>query len=787
MTAYILTLSLSTIAGNVATKALPAPGSSAPLPTIASGLGRTLDEVDEEIDYTLFSDGMPSEAIVIINGQEFRGLNAQGDAHVKSPKLEAENVKVKVGSGYVAKVTVDQANRQIDVQFTQLFTPTTGVEAARQYPYILRTPTAYVKKTGDDLSHTTNRSEADKFIFVEKAYGQYYIYDLSAGCYVYYTSAQNGGHAEATAKSHVSYTPHAEEANTWQLLSLSDETAAIIPGSVESPNPSSPAWNFTGGIKDSCVLNLWTASDAGSAWEFIDPTAASLPSATLLYAQPGAQYIHKLVTHEGDVVSSVDFGSISTLYLKEDRIDRGNKYKYVAGIAPKEEGEYAYTVNLTGADGEEKQTKIRLVVSSHLQSPTPMMGWLTWNWFARAISHDKMVEIAKGMERYGLIDAGFNTIVLDDAWATQESDKAKLTYDPAKFPEGIGGLKTALKAINGKLKIGIYSDAGSMTCENYQPGSYGFENQHLALFDSWGVDMLKYDYCNSEASTKVSYSRMGEAVAALNERRKEKGEAPFVYNICEWGKTQPWTWGAAAGGCSWRSTSDAREDWIGNPSRPGVMGGVDETRRLWMYAGVNRFNDLDMMCIGLHGLGGPSNNTAGHQTNGGKITGLTDAQARTQMSLWSMLASPLALTCDLRETPKGEANSDQPMPHPLITEADVQTLTNKEILAINQDALGQQAEYMEALSTGTTDYSSTGYDVFVKDLTDSRIAVSITNRATSPASVPAIPLADIYLRANSLYICREVWSQSEEEIENTLSVGSLGPCETRVYVLSKKE
>ena len=190
------------------------------------------------------------------------------------------------------------------------------------------------------------------------------------------------------------------------------------------------------------------------------------------------------------------------------------------------------------------------------------------------------------------------------------------------------------------------------------------------------------------------------------------------------------------------------------PSRPGVIGGVDETRRLWMYAGVNHFNDLDMMCIGLHGLGGPSNNTAEHQTNGGKITGLTDAQARTQMSLWSMLASPLALTCDLREAPKGEANSDQSMPHPLITEADVQTLTNQEILAINQDALGQQAEYMEALSTGTTDYSPSGYDVFVKDLTDSRIAVSITNRATSAASVPAIPLTAICLTVQgSLLVC----------------------------------
>lgn len=785
--AYILALALNTIAGNVATQTSSSAKTYYHFRPMASGWEERIDEADAEHDYTLFSDGMPSEAVVIINGQEFRGLNAQGDSHIKSAKLETANVKVKVGGGYVAKVSVDNANYQIDVKFIQLFTPTISVDAERQYPYILYTPAAFVKKTEENLSHTTHRSKADKFIFIEKTYGQYYIYDQTANCYIYYTIAQNGGNAKTTTNSHVRYTAHADEANTWQLLCLSDETIAIIPGSVADPSTSSPAWNFTGGIEDGSMLNLWTASDANSAWEIIDPAAASMPCASLMYALPGAQYLHKLTTHEGETVSSVDFGSISTLSLKEDRIETGNKYKYVAGVAPKAEGEYAYTVNLVGADGEEKQAKIRLVVSSHLQSGTPMMGWLTWNWFARAISHDKMVEIAKGMERYGLIDAGFNTIVLDDAWAKQESDKAKLTYDPIKFPEGISGLKSALKAINRKLKIGIYSDAGSMTCENYQPGSYGFENQHLALFDSWGVDMLKYDYCNSEASTKVSYTRMGEAVAALNETRKAKGEVPFVYNICEWGKTQPWTWGAAAGGSSWRSTSDAREDWIGNPSRPGVIGGVDETRRLWMYTGVNHFNDLDMMCIGLHGLGGPSNNTAEHQTNGGKITGLTDAQARTQMSLWSMLASPLALTCDLREAPKGEANSDQSMPHPLITEADVQTLTNQEILAINQDALGQQAEYMEALSTGTTDYSPSGYDVFVKDLTDSRIAVSITNRATSAASVPAIPLTAIYLKANTRYICREIWSQTEGEIENTLSVGSLNPCETRVYVLSKKE
>lgn len=515
-------------------------------------------------------------------------------------------------------------------------------------------------------------------------------------------------------------------------------------------------------------------------------TAGSMPCATLMYALPGAPYLHKLVANEGEMVTGVDFDTnLSTLTLKEDRIAVGNKYKYISGTAPTVEGEYSYIVKTKSANNEKEfLTKVRLIVDSHMQSPTPMMSWLTWNWFARSISHDKMVEIAKGMEKYGLIDAGFNTIVLDDAWAKPTSDKNDLTYDVAKFPVGISGLKAALKEINSKIKIGIYSDAGTMTCENYQPGSYGHEAQHIALFDSWGVDMLKYDFCNSEADSKTSYSQMGKVINKLNEERKAKGAIPFVFNICEWGKTEPWTWGAEAGGSSWRATSDAREDWIGDNSLPGVIGGVDVVRRLWMYAGVNRFNDLDMMCIGLHGLGGPSNYTLGHKQNGGKIVGLNDAQSRSQMSLWCMLASPLALTCDLRETPMGEANSNQTMPNPLITKSDIETLTNAEILAINQDPLGQQAEYMEAISTGNTNYSNHGYDVYVKDLVNGRIAVSVTNRGGSEIVVPAINLTDIYLQSNVVYTAREIWSKKEANIKKVLNVGTLKPYETKVYVLS---
>ena len=749
-------------------------------------------EVGVTHKYTLFSDGMPSTASVTIKGQTFTGLNAQGSQSISiEGDLQASDVKVNVGNGCAAKVTIDNANYQVDFKFVQFFNPTESVDAEVKYSYLLHMPQAYIKMINNDLHHTTTRGEADKFIFIEDAknLGKYYIYDLSANCYLYYTSTNNGSGVDNTSQSNVRYTTNISEAKTWQLYYLSDETVAIIPGEIADPTSSSASLNFTGGIGNNKnkVLNLWSADDSNSAWQIIDPTAGSMPCATLMYALPGAPFIHKLVPNQGETVTSVDFGTdLPGFELKEDRLTVGNRYKYVSGTAPTTEGEYVYTVKTRAGDSEEEtSTKVRLIVDEHMQSPTPMMAWLTWNWFARSISHEKMVEIAKGLEKHGLIKAGFNTIVLDDAWAVNTTDKNALNYDANKFPKGISGLKEDLKKINDKLKVGIYSDAGSLTCENYQPGSFGYEEQHIKLFDEWGVDMLKYDFCNHQASAKISYSQMGKVIAALNKKRKTENKVPFVFNICEWGQNQPWTWGAEVGGSSWRATSDAREDWIGTSSLPGVIGGVDAVRRLWMYAGVNRFNDLDMMCIGLHGLGGPSNHIASHPSNGGTITGLNEAQARSQMSLWCMFASPLALTCDLRETPQGEANSGVTVPKSLITDADIKTLTNAEILAINQDKLGQQAEYMESISTGRTDYSNTGYDVYVKDLEGGRMAVSVTNRGGSAITGPTLNLTDLYLQAGKAYNCHDIWADTDNQIENQLVVGTLNAYETKVYVIAE--
>lgn len=742
----------------------------------------------EKREYTLFSSGMPQTAVITIHGVPYKGVNAQGDTKFQSETLAGSDVKVSCGGGYGYTVQVDNSNRQVNVNFVQMFLPTLSLDA-EQHPYLLKMPLAYVAKKGENLSSTPQKSGADRFLFLEdnNTLGRYYIYDLTAKGYITYTNVANAQLQTSQSGSYVKLVSTAAAAKTWQILLRDDqENVSIIPGSVNVVKGETPSWNFTGGVSYHAVLNLWRTDDSNSAWTIVDPTVGSLACATTLFSLPGKEFMHKLVPNAGETVKGVDLGGLSGLRLKEDRTTVGNGYKYIHGTAPEQEGEYTYFVKVANSDGVVSSVPVRLTVNHHLQSPTPMMAWLSWNWFAKSISHDKMVAIAQGMQDKGLFAAGYNTIVLDDGWGTQQTDKAKLTYDPNKFPKGISGLREALQNINSTAKLGIYSDAGRMTCENYQPGSYGYETPHMNLFESWGVDMLKYDFCNSEGAAYPSYKAMGNAVKQINDARAAAGRPAFSYNICEWGTNRPWTWGAEAGGSSWRATADARESWIGNHNRPGVLGGVDEVRNLWMYAGVNRFNDLDMMCIGLHGLGGPSNNTSDHQVNGGVIKGLTDAQARSQMSLWCMLASPLALTCDLRETPKGEANSGVTLPKPLITKADLSTLTNADVIAINQDALGQQAEYMSELSTGTTNFSKTGYDVYVKDLMGGRKAIAVVNRGSSSITSRSLDLTKLYLKASTTYICKNVWTGVENEVNNLLTTGTFTPYETKVFILTEK-
>ncbi|CAN1282235.1 unnamed protein product [Linum perenne] len=115
-------------------------------------------------------------------------------------------------------------------------------------------------------------------------------------------------------------------------------------------------------------------------------------------------------------------------------------------------------------------------------------------------------------------------------------------------------MKALADYVHGKgLKLGIYSDAGTMTCSKKQPGSLGHEKQDANTFASWGIDFLKYDNCHSKGiSPKKRYPVMSKALL--------KSGRPIFFSLCEWGKEDPATWAMKIGN-SWRTTGDISDHW----------------------------------------------------------------------------------------------------------------------------------------------------------------------------------------------------------------------------------
>jgi alpha-galactosidase len=241
------------------------------------------------------------------------------------------------------------------------------------------------------------------------------------------------------------------------------------------------------------------------------------------------------------------------------------------------------------------------------------------------------------------------------------------------------------------LKFGVYSDAGSKTCAG-RPGGLGHEYQDAIQYAAWGVDYLKYDWCNATTQdAKASYANMRAALDASGR--------PIVLSICEWGTAKPWLWGEEAGGNLWRTTGDIQDRWQGkrewtpgNCCSYGVLDIVDEEAKLYSYAGPGHWNDPDMLEVG----------------NGG----MTDTEYRSHFSLWAILAAPLIAGNDLRDM--------RPEIHDI--------LTNKEVTAVDQDPLGRQGE--RVMKNGDL-------EVWAKQLKDGSRAVVLLNRGSSPAEISA--------------------------------------------------
>jgi alpha-galactosidase len=212
------------------------------------------------------------------------------------------------------------------------------------------------------------------------------------------------------------------------------------------------------------------------------------------------------------------------------------------------------------------------------QALTPPMGWNSWNKFGCDITEEKVHAQADAMVSSGMRDAGYRYVVVDDCWQVARDTAGNIQVDLQRFPSGMKALADYVHTRG--LKFGLYSDTGNKTCQG-RPGSRGHEFQDAIQYAQWGVDYLKYDWCNSESlEVRAAYETMADALRSTGK--------PIVFSICEWGTHEPWKWAAGIGGNLWRTTGDIYDAWDGEAHDyewHGVLDILDKQVGLEKYAG----------------------------------------------------------------------------------------------------------------------------------------------------------------------------------------------------------
>ena len=257
---------------------------------------------------------------------------------------------------------------------------------------------------------------------------------------------------------------------------------------------------------------------------------------------------------------------------------------------------------------------------------TPPMGWNSWNTFGGSISDSLIRETAQAMRDKGYLAAGYNYIVIDDCWSLRERGAdGRLVPDPEKFPHGMKALADYVHSLG--FKFGMYSCAGVQTCAGY-PASFDHEYIDAETFAAWGVDYLKYDFCNFPASAdgRTRYATMSMALKATGR--------DILLAACNWGTDAPWDWMKSLGAGMYRSTGDIQDNF------KSFTGIARSQLAHFACSGPSCFNDIDMLTIGMYGKG---NVALGDKP--------TDAEYVTQFALWCLLGAPLMIGGDVRNMP----------------------------------------------------------------------------------------------------------------------------------------
>ena len=370
---------------------------------------------------------------------------------------------------------------------------------------------------------------------------------------------------------------------------------------------------------------------------------------------------------------------------------------------------------------------------------TPPMGWNSWNTFGADINEQLIRDTADKMVETGLLDLGYEYLVIDDIWALKERDEnGRLVADPEKFPSG---MKAVADYVHSKgLKFGMYSCAGNLTCAGY-PGSFEHEFVDAATFAEWGVDFLKYDFCyhSDIIHGKYLYRRMGLAL-------KNCGR-DILFSACTWGSQNTHEWIRETGANMWRSTGDIFDTW------ESVKKLTEKQDSILPYGGMGCSNDMDMLIVGMYGKG-----NVGMET-------LSDTQYKTHFSIWALFGSPLMIGCDIRNMNKETLD----------------ILSNKELIKINQDADCRQVMKLNLIDSGKE------VKVYARNLENGDIAIGFFNfgentshyqSGTVKFNLDQLGLPESTGKTLEMH---EVWTGETVTVKNGTFVTKLDSFDSKVY------
>lgn len=346
---------------------------------------------------------------------------------------------------------------------------------------------------------------------------------------------------------------------------------------------------------------------------------------------------------------------------------------------------------------------------------TPAMGWASWNNYRVSINEDIIKAQAKAMVSSGMAEAGYQYINVDDGYFGGRDTLGNLLVHPTRFPSGMKALAAYIHSLG--LKAGLYSDAGINTCATFWDkdsvglgvGLYGHEQRDLELMlTDWKYDYIKVDWCGGDwmgLNDELAYTRIGTIVRALR--------PDVLYNVCRWQFPGEWIVNTAD---SWRISQDIANTY------ESVMGIVDQNEPLWKYSGAGHFNDMDMLQVGR---------------------GMSYEEDKTHFTMWCMMNSPLMAGNDLTR----------------MSAQTVEILTNKDLIAINQDTFCYQARRL--VDQGET-------EIWGRPLVSSmsgEVAVTVVNRSLEEMTVD-LTLSEIGIDASAGYKTKDLWSK---EIASSLS------------------